>query len=127
MNKLTYLSLFIALLFVSCRKNGTGGKASIKGQATYNSAGVPNVVVYIKFGTTANPGTDISKYDTQASADGNGNYAFNSVLEGDYYLYAVDRTYTDPNTTYLEPLSGGMGVRVTSQKQSVTANIALSK
>jgi hypothetical protein len=81
--------LSISLLFTSCHKEGAGGKASITGSVKHHSVVIPNAVVYIKYGATEFPGTTLSDYDDQVTADANGHYEFSSLYKGNYYLYGV--------------------------------------
>jgi hypothetical protein len=81
--------LSISLLLTSCHKEGAGGKASITGSVKHHSAVIPNAVVYIKYGATEFPGTTLSEYDDQVTADANGHYEFTSLYKGNYYLYGV--------------------------------------
>lgn len=88
--KINFALLLIPFLFiaVSCRKEGPGGKSTVKGVVYYNGAVVPQAAVYIKYGATESPGNDISLYDTYTTTDGQGNYIFSSLVQGNYYIYA---------------------------------------
>lgn len=101
----------LAILFVSCHKEGMGGKASLGGYVRHHSMIIPNCVVYIKYGATDFPGTDPSRYDGSVTADADGHYEFTSLYKGDYYLYAVGY-----DNSILEQVSGGISYKIKRNK-----------
>lgn len=102
-----------AVLITSCRKEGTGGKSSVSGQVKHHSNPIPNAVVYIKYGATEFPGTDVSKYDNSVTADANANYNFKDLRKGDYYLYGVGY-----DNTIMEIVTGGVAVKLKYNKET---------
>src|ERR1051325_2311460 len=74
---------------VSCTKEGTGGKASIKGMVMHHDKMIPGATVYIKYGVKESPGSNVQYYDDHVAADGSGNYQFVDLKKGNYYLFAV--------------------------------------
>jgi hypothetical protein len=89
MNKFKIALAFVLIVAViSCRKEGPGGKSTVKGVIYYNGVAVPQAAVYIKYGATESPGDDISLYDTYTTTDGQGNYIFSSLVQGNYYIYS---------------------------------------
>ncbi len=101
------LLLVIGLLVSSCKKEGPGGKSTISGIVAHHGAAIPNSVVYIKYGATDFPGTAVSAYDAQVTADASGNYKFEGLRKGDYYLYGVGY-----DNSVVAPVTGGVGVRL---------------
>lgn len=97
----------ISLFAVSCKKEGTGGKSSISGVVEHHGAAIPNSVVYIKYGATDFPGTAVSAYDAQVTADASGNYKFDGLRKGDYYLYGIGY-----DNSIVAPVTGGVGVKI---------------
>lgn len=88
--KISIIIMFIVFFAISsCKKEGTGGKSSIKGSVKHHSLIIPNAVVYIKYGAKDFPGADVSKYDANVTCDANGNYEIKEQRKGDYYLYGV--------------------------------------
>lgn len=113
--KNTILISLLLLVFVSCKKEGTGGKSSISGIVEHHGAAIPNSVVYIKYGATDFPGTAVSAYDAQVTADASGNYKFDGLRKGDYYLYGVGY-----DNAVVAPVTGGVGVRLrTNEDKSI--------
>jgi hypothetical protein len=107
-----------ALFFIfsgiySCRKEGTGGKSSVTGNVKHHSMIIPNAVVYIKYGATNFPGTNISNYDASTTADASAHYEFKDLRKGDYYLYAVGY---DAVGGYI--VTGGTGVKLKYNKET---------
>lgn len=128
MNRLLIIMIpLLCVVFMGCRKNtaGSGGKASIAGYVEYQGNRVyRNTVVFIKYGSTSFPGTDVSQYDSQQNVDAQGNFNFATMFMGDYYLYARG-SYIDPNTGFILNLTGGIQVSITNKKQNVNNNIAV--
>ncbi|HEX7413269.1 MAG TPA: hypothetical protein VF411_04420 [Bacteroidia bacterium] len=116
----------LCLVFMGCRKNtaGSGGKASISGYVEYQGNRVyRNTVVFIKYGASSFPGTDVSQYDSQQNVDAQGNYNFATMFIGSYYLYARGN-YIDANGFILN-LTGGIQVNITDKKQNLNYDIAV--
>jgi len=105
------------IIFASCKKNGTGGKATIEGNVKHHTLAIPNARVYIKFGATEFPGKDLSQYDMSALADANAHYKFDDMRQGDYYLYAVGY-----DNTISEDVFGGIGVSISYNDRKHTIN-----
>ena len=139
MNFLKYkvcLILPFCFVFSGCRKNasGSGGKAQITGYVeltgvvdgiNVNQARISNnTVVYIKYGATSFPGTDVSQYDSQHNVDYKGNFDFGLMFEGNYYLY-VTGDYFAPNSYYYA-VAGGTQVNINTRKANLNYDIAVS-
>lgn len=77
------------IAFVSCKKEGLGGKAKITGAVLHHDTPIPNAIVYIKYGTKESAGTDGANYDASVNADANAKFEFPDLQKGDYYLYAT--------------------------------------
>jgi len=125
MNKYKIYSVFfLFLILISCKKEGTGGKAQITGFVVYNNVRIANAVIYIKYGTSTSPGSNPAFYDSQQTADSQGNFTFGSMVTGNYYLYAIGH-YTDPNS-YLgsKNVTGGTAVNIPHTKSTVNYDIA---
>ncbi len=113
------LSFLILLITTACKKEGTGGKSSVKGYVKHHSVLIPNARVYIKYGAKDFPGSDVSAYDSNVPADANGYYEIKDLQKGDYYLYGVGY---DPNIS--ENVFGGLPIKLRS-KESITSDIAV--
>ncbi len=107
-------SIFISSIY-SCKKEGPGGKSTIKGVVKHHSKAIANATVYIKYGATDFPGTNAGDYDAQVAADADGNYMFTDLVKGDYYLYGYGY-----DASILEYVKGGIAVNVKRNKTKET-------
>lgn len=127
LNYKIYFLLLLPIIFFGCRKNasGSGGKAQINGFVEYQGNKVSkNTVVYIKYGATSFPGTDISQYDSQQNVDSQGNFVFGTLFEGDYYLYATG-SYID-SYNFIKTVTGGIHVTISTRKANLNYDIAVN-
>ena len=117
------LTSIIVLTFTSCHKEGTGGHSSVNGNVKHHSKLIPNAIVYIKYGATEFPGTDVSKYDDHITSDTNAHFEFTGLRKGDYYLYGVgiDNALPLPGT-----VTGGIGIKLKYNKSS-TNNVPVTE
>lgn len=118
------LSLITILFFAinSCKKNQTGGKATLKGVVMHHEKPIPDAYVYIKFNTSEFPGDDYKLYDTYVQADANGNYSV-SFYKGTYYIFAIGR---DLNIPFPYEVKGGLSVTLRN-KETLVKNIAVTE
>ena len=117
--------LILCVFFVSCKKNASGGKATISGVVAYNGNPVTPCTVYIKYGATTSPGINPTDYDSQVNVDATGAFTFASLYPGDYYLFAVGN-YTVPGQGY-EHVNGGTHANIPHTKSTVNYDIATAK
>ncbi|MDQ3047641.1 MAG: hypothetical protein M3R27_08850 [Bacteroidota bacterium] len=117
--KIFLLFFFTILFFTSCHKEGIGGKGTIKGVVKHHDNAIPNSTVYIKFGATEFPGTNVSAYDANVSADASGNYEIKDLYRGDYYLYGIGMDAGDVVT-------GGVAVKLKRNK-TVTIDVPVTE
>lgn len=89
MKTIKVILVLAVMIFAACKKEGLGGKSSVKGYVKHHTVSIPNATVYIKFGVTEFPGSDISLYNTSVQADASGYYEFPDLQKGHYYLYAI--------------------------------------
>jgi hypothetical protein len=116
--KNTFLVTLFSLLILiptSCKKEGTGGKSTIKGVVKHHSKAIPNAIVYIKYGAIEFPGEITASYDAQVTADAAGAYEFTSLVKGDYYLYGYGY-----DAAISENVKGGISVNVKRNKTTET-------
>jgi hypothetical protein len=119
-----YSLFFLFLIFIGCKKEGTGGKAQVSGFVIYNGNRIPNAVIYIKYGASSSPGNDPTSYDSQLTADAGGNFTFGSLVTGNYYLYAIGHYTTSLGFINV---AGGTAVIIPHTKSTVNYDIAVSK
>lgn len=122
MNKFLYFIIVLGVFFLSCKKNQTGGKATVSGVVAHHGTLIPNARVYIKFNSSEFPGESYSNYDTYVDADNMGNYSI-PFYKGIYYLYAQGYDYNIPSP-YL--VKGGLSVKV-GRKEKIKLDIAVTE
>lgn len=119
--KTRFLIILFAIAFTSCHKEGTGGKSSVSGTVRHHAAAIPACVIYIKYGATEFPGTDVSKYDAHTTADASAHYEFTGLQKGNYYLYGVGYDAAGPY-----PVTGGIGIKL-KKGQSLTTDVPVTE
>jgi hypothetical protein len=119
--KLSFITFFF-LVVTSCKKNQTGGKATLKGVVMHHDKPIPDANVYVKFNASEFPGNDYRLYDTYVKADANGNYSV-SFFKGTYYIYAIGR---DLNVPFPYEVKGGLSVTLRN-KETLVKNIAVTE
>jgi hypothetical protein len=118
-------SAIVILTASACKKEGPGGKSSVSGNVKHHTKLIPNAVVYIKYGATEFPGSDVSVYDASVTSDTNAHYEFKDLQKGDYYLYGVGVDQSGGVTNSF-PVTGGVGVKLSKNKAS-TADIPVTE
>ena len=88
----------------------------MSGGVFHHSKPIPNAIVYIKYGATDFPGTDITTYDNHTTADANAHYQFDDLRMGNYYLYGVGWDNSISST-----VTGGVAVKLKYNKSYSTA------
>lgn len=114
--------MFLFIGFTACKKNQTGGKASLEGVVAHHGKPIANAYVYVKFDTKEFPGEEYTKYDTYVQADADGYYKI-SFYKGDYYIFA--RGYDlDIPAPYI--VQGGLSVTLRN-REHLKKDIAVSE
>ncbi len=98
----------------SCKKEGAGGHSSVSGSVKHHTKLIPNAIVYIKYGATEFPGTDINLYDAHVTSDTNAHFEIKDLRKGDYYLYGVGW-----DNALMQTVTGGTGIKLKYNKASV--------
>ncbi len=119
--KLSFVVLLL-LSFTQCKKNQTGGKASISGTVKHHEKIIAGAYVYVKFNTTEFPGDDYTLYDTYVQADVNGNFRI-PFYKGSYYVYAkgYDEDIASPFI-----VKGGTSFSIRN-KENLTIDLAVTE
>ena len=112
-SSLLIISAIVLLTVTSCLKPGTGGHSSVNGNVMHHTKLIPNAIVYIKYGATEFPGTDVSVYDDHITSDTNAHYEFKGLRRGDYFLYGVGF-----DNAIMLPVTGGVGITLKYDKGS---------
>jgi len=111
-------------LFISCKKNGTGGKADISATVIHHDHAIPFSTIHIKYGAKDFPGTNTSNYDNHIQTDKNGHADLANLRYGDYYLYG-----TGYDSTILAPVSGGdhLQIKWSQRKKTISFTVPVTE
>lgn len=112
------LATLLLAAITSCKKEGTGGKASVTGRILHHSLPIPNATVYIKYGAQEFPGTDPSAYDANVTAGSDGKYSFAGLRKGNYYLFSMGY-----DAAISQTVRGGIPIRMQSKTENLTSDI----
>ena len=122
MKKLVFLIACIILLY-ACKKEGTGGKATVQGVVNHHNLPIPNAVVYIKYGAKEFPGTNLTDYDAKVTAGSvSAEYKFENLKKGDYYLYSIGY-----DSSISESVTGGVPILVKKKTETVTVDVPVTE
>ena len=127
MKKLFLRSLYLipytlCLLLLSCHKEGPGGKAAIQGLVKHHSQLIPGAVVYIKYGVKESPGSNVTYYDANVTADANAHYTFPDLKYGDYYLFGVGF-----DSVIVQAVNGGVPVEIKTKTETVEMDVPVTE
>ena|ERR1035437_628414 len=114
-NGIVFLFGLLLISLFACHKEGTGGKSSVSGYVMHHSKAIPNAIVYIKYGATEFPGTDVSLYDASIPTGADAHYEFKDLRRGDYYLYGVGF-----DNSIVATVTGGIGIKLKYNKSTTT-------
>jgi hypothetical protein len=122
--------IFGGILCNSCKKNGTGGNATIvvflqhHGRTIPNHHGYPDTV-FVKFKATELPGTTPDKYDTYFVGEpGEDHVHCEGLLPGKYFLYGVAMDSAGPYR-----VTGGLAVKIkwSERKKEIDQNLPVTE
>jgi hypothetical protein len=115
----------LVLVFVSCRKAGKGGEASISGKVLHHETLMANARVFIKYNASEFPGADTTKYDDFVKADNLGNYTFKALKRGRYFLYGVGKEGVANGNPY--DVVGGARVDINKKTENIQFNLSITE
>ncbi len=120
--KITSIMFVVCVLFTfsSCKKDDPGmeGNKTIKGNITYVEGNVEGATVYITFDASAATTT----YDYTTTTDASGNYRFENLGRGDYF---IDADYSDDNGFLFESAGVHVEIKNTKKKEEITVDMVL--
>ncbi|MFL5752600.1 MAG: hypothetical protein ACJ76F_04275 [Bacteroidia bacterium] len=128
--KLLLIAMSILLINVSCKKAGTGGKATIVTFLKHHGKTIPSVsghpdTVFVKFNANELPGTKASDFDTYFIGEvGEDHVHLEELKKGKYYLYGVGWD-TDIN----QRVTGGMAIKIkwSERKKEIDTDLAVTE
>jgi hypothetical protein len=108
MKHLLTISLLAGGFWLSgCKKDGTGGDATLGVTAKHHGSAIAGTRIYIKYGAKDFPGEDVSKYDASVTANANGYAEIPDLRYGHYYIYGVGF-----DSSVNETVKGGAPVKI---------------
>ena len=116
--KLSIILLFVSVFAItSCSKDaGFEGTNTIKGAVLQGTTPVAGAIVHIAFGTKS----ETTTFDATTITDASGNYKFQGLQKGDYF---VDAEYTTNLNILLS--SGGAAVTLGGTKGEITVDLTV--
>lgn len=128
--KKAFFLLLALCICVSCKKNGTGGDATLvvfpqhHGRTIKNHYGYPDTI-FVKFKATDLPGTTPDKFDTYFVGEpGEDHVHCKGLLPGKYYLYGVGMDSSGPYR-----VTGGLAVKIkwSQRKKEMDIDLAVTE
>lgn len=109
--------MIFALVCFSCKKNDTGGDATIVAFPQHHGKAIKGATMYVKFGATELPSNPTANSDLKVVGDPNEDHVHVENLRyGKYYLYAVGY-----DSTIMQTVTGGLAVVIKwSERKSET-------
>jgi hypothetical protein len=94
--------------FLACKKNGTGGKATIAAIPQHHGKSIKGGVLYVKFGASELPSNPTTNYDLKLQGEAKEDHIHVEDLRyGQYYLYVEGY-----DSTVMKTVHGGVGVKI---------------
>lgn len=106
--KLSLSIILLSILITACKKNGTGGSATLVAFPQHHGKEIKGATVYVKFKSKELPSDPTSNYDLKIVGEENEEHVhIEGMLPGDYYLYAVGY-----DSTISQTVKGGLPVAI---------------
>ena len=124
MRKFWIIVAVLSIASVSCKKNGTGGKADISATIMHHERIIPFATIYIKYGAKDFPGTNTSGYNASIKTDAKGHADISGLRYGDYYLYGVGF-----DSTIMTPVTGGdhLQIKWSQRKNTISFTVPVTE
>lgn len=115
--------LFLGINFLSCKKEGLGGKANVQGKVLHHETPIPGATVLIKYGAKEMPGTNPTDYDQSVTASlVDATYKFENLRAGKYFIYSIGF-----DSTIMEAVKGGIPVTIKSKKETLNKDVPVTE
>jgi hypothetical protein len=93
---------------VACKKNGTGGKATIAAFPQHHGVKIYGATAYIKFNATELPANPTTNYDLKIVGDKKEEHIhIEEMLQGNYYFYV-----TGYDSAIAQVVKGGIPLKI---------------
>ena len=120
---ISVVTVYVALF--SCKKNDTGGEATVVAFPKHHAQEIKGATVYVKFGATELPSDPTTNYDMKVLGDSSENHIHIEHLRyGKYYLYAVGY-----DSTIMQQVTGGEAVKIRwkERKEEIDVDIHVTE
>ena len=102
-----YSAIILAIFFPSCKKNDTGGDATITASVYHGSTPIHLPTFYVKFDAVSAPADPVNDYDLKIDGKHENHVHIKELRYGTYYVYA-----TGFDSTIMKPVKGGVEVKI---------------
>ncbi|HWY13434.1 MAG TPA: hypothetical protein VN026_19050 [Bacteroidia bacterium] len=119
------LSCILIILFISCKKNNTGGECNITAFPQHHGKPIKGATVYVKFGAQDLPADPTNNYNLKITALPDEDHAnIKSLRYGKYYLYSVGF-----DSSIMLPVMGGISLNIkwAERKKAIDLNIPVTE
>jgi len=123
--KITLVAAVLATTFAACKKNGTGGDATIAAMPGHHGKMIKGATVFVKFKATELPSNPETNYDLKIVGDAKEDHVhIEGMLPGNYFLYAVGY-----DSTISLPVKGGVAVTIknSEKKKEIDVDIPVTE
>ena len=124
MKSLVKITLGVAVLattFAACKKNGTGGDATIAAMPAHHGKMIKGATVFIKFKATELPSSPETNYDLKVVGDAKEDHVhIEGMLPGNYFLYAVGY-----DSAISLPVKGGVAVTIKNSEKKKEIDVEI--
>jgi hypothetical protein len=118
-----HLSYFLICLVIiaGCKKNGTGGKASVAVFPSHHGSPIEGCTVYVKFAAKELPSGPTMNYDLKAEGvAGASRIDIKGLRAGNYFFYA-----TGFDSSHMEAVNGGIPVEISWKDRKNEMSVTL--
>ncbi len=119
------LVIFVLSVFYSCKKNNTGGSATVAAIPQHHGSSIKGAVLYVKFGAEELPSNPTANYDLRIEGDPKEDHVHVEGLRyGHYYLYAEGY-----DSTIMQTVRGGLSVKIkwSERKEELDVKIPVTE
>ncbi len=116
-------SLFVStLFFVSCKKAGLNGNATIVAFPKHHGKAIYGATVYVKFNTKDSPGSSSSSYDATFIGEAKEDHVhLEELKQGNYYVFAVGY-----DSAIRLPVYGGQAITIKRKDRSKEQDVDIA-
>lgn len=121
----TLVILTISSVIIACKKNGTGGDATIAAFPQHHGKAIYGATAYIKYKAKDLPDNPTVNYDLKVVGDPKEDHVhIDGMLPGNYYLYAVGY-----DSAISQTVKGGiaLSIKYSEKKSELDINIPVTE